>query len=462
MSVIVYLGMFRSAIVFILAAGWAFAQVPAALEGDWNGTLVAGAAKLRLTLHIQKAFDGTYSGKLDSLDQGSVLPLDAIEVKGSSVRLTVKSVNGTFEGTLTGDQLKGTWSQGVPLPLEFTRSSGTPVVQVPALTTEEMKPFGIPVDLMVPVPPVPVLLNGKTHLMYELHITNAGDGMLNLKRIDVLGDGKVLAGFEGKELNGMLYREDEPARGDNRSLPPGVRAVAFLDVVLDAGVSPPAELQHRIAVAELTLDGPAVAVSKAKPMVLGPPLRGGEWLAANGPSNTSIHRRALLAVAGRYHIAQRFAIDWLREGADGKTYNGDPKDNKNYHAYGSEVLAVADGVVVELKDGIPENVPGPRSRAVPITLETVGGNHVVLDLGGGRYAFYAHLQPGKLRVHMGDRVKRGQVLGLLGNSGNSTEPHLHFHLSDGVSPLGSEGLPYVLDSLGALPAENAKVKFDAQ
>jgi murein DD-endopeptidase len=460
--VIVYLSMFRYGLAFILAAGWALAQAPATLEGDWSGTLSAGGAKLRLALHIQQAFDGVYSGKLDSLDQGSVLALDAVEVKGNSVRLAVPSVNGSFEGTLAGDKLKGIWTQGAPLPLEFTRSSGTPVVQVPALTTEDMKPFGIPVDLMVPVPPVPVLLNGKIHLLYELHITNAGDGMLNLRRIDILGDGKMMAGFEGSELNGLLYREDEPARADYRSLPPGLRAIAYLDLAIDAGASPPVQIQHRIAVADLTLDGPAVAVSQAKPIVLGPPLRGSGWVAINGPSNSSVHRRALLSVAGRYHIAQRFAIDWLRVGADGVSHTGDPKDNKNYHAYGAEVLAVADGVVVELKDGIPENVPGPASRAVPITLETVGGNHIVLDLGGGHYAFYAHLQPGKLRVHNGDRVKRGQVLGVLGNSGNSTEPHLHFHLSDGVSPLGSEGLPYVLDSLGALPAEKAKVRFEGQ
>jgi len=107
---------------------------------------------------------------------------------------------------------------------------------------------------------------------------------------------------------------------------------------------------------------------------------------------------------------------------------------------------VADGIVVVVKDGIPENVPGRTSRAVPITLETVGGNHVIIDIAGGRYAFYAHLKPGSVRVHPGEHVRRGQVIGRVGNSGNSTEPHLHFHLSDGPSPLGSEGLPYAYDS----------------
>ena len=157
-------------------------------------------------------------------------------------------------------------------------------------------------------------------------------------------------------------------------------------------------------------------------------------------------------------FAQRFAIDWVRVGPNGETYSGEFKDNRSFHAYGTEILAVADGVVGGLKDGILENVPGRTSRAVPITLETVGGNYVALDLGGNRFAFYAHLQPGSFKVKLGDRVRKGQVLALLGNSGNSTEPHLHFQVTDGNSTLGSEGLPYVFDS-GETVLQWRRVKF---
>jgi murein DD-endopeptidase len=182
------------------------------------------------------------------------------------------------------------------------------------------------------------------------------------------------------------------------------------------------------------------------PIAISSPLRGDHWLAGNGPSNTSGHRKALIPIDGHAAISQRFAIDWVQLRDDGKTFHDNEKDNKNYLAYGNNALAVADGVVTEVKDGIPENVPGANSRAVPITLETVGGNHVILDIGGGHFAFYAHLQPGSLRVKLGDKVRRGQVLGLVGNSGNSTEPHLHFHIENGSSPLGAEGLPYSLAS----------------
>jgi murein DD-endopeptidase MepM/ murein hydrolase activator NlpD len=114
------------------------------------------------------------------------------------------------------------------------------------------------------------------------------------------------------------------------------------------------------------------------------------------------------------------------------------------------------------KDSIPENVPG--GRAVAITLITVAGNHIVVDIGNGHFAFYAHLKPGSLRVRVGDRVKRGQVLGLVGNSGNSTEPHLHFHISDGLAPgtstLGSEGIPYALPSFEVIGRCTLTTKID--
>jgi murein DD-endopeptidase MepM/ murein hydrolase activator NlpD len=93
-----------------------------------------------------------------------------------------------------------------------------------------------------------------------------------------------------------------------------------------------------------------------------------------------------------------------------------------------------------------ENVPDRIARAVKITPDTAAGNFVILDIGGGHFVMYAHLRPGTLRVKTGDTVKRGDVIGLLGNSGNSTGPHLHFQVSNTDSPLATEGLPFVFDS----------------
>ncbi len=112
-------------------------------------------------------------------------------------------------------------------------------------------------------------------------------------------------------------------------------------------------------------------------------------------------------------------------------------------------------MVADVKDGIPENEAGSGKKAVPITLETIGGNYVILDLGKGNFALYAHLQPKSIRVRVGQKVRRGQVFALLGNSGNSQGPHLHFHITNGNSPLGAEGVPYVFESFelqGILPS----------
>jgi murein DD-endopeptidase MepM/ murein hydrolase activator NlpD len=82
-----------------------------------------------------------------------------------------------------------------------------------------------------------------------------------------------------------------------------------------------------------------------------------------------------------------------------------------------------------------------------LTLKDAGGDYVIVDIGGGRYAFYAHLKPNSIRVEEGDNVRRGQQLAQLGNSGNTTAPHLHLHIMDAPLPLGADhNLPYVFDS----------------
>jgi hypothetical protein len=318
-------------------------------------------------------------------------------------------------------------------------------------------------ELRVPKPPTVALGNGGAFLAYELHVTNFTPATTVLRRLEVLGgDGQVLLALADSALAVAVARPGlappQPgvapaqARAERLRLGGGLRAVAFLWVPVDARTAPP-RVRHRVTVSPAagdtastqSLEGAAVPVTNDV-AVIGPPLRGGDWLAGNGPDPISGHRRALIPIDGTPNVAQRFAIDWLIVDDSGRTHVGDREKNESYHAEGKEAIAVADGVVAVTKDGIPENVPGITSRAVPITLETVGGNHVILDIGRGRYAFYAHLRPGSLRVKPGDRVKRGQVVGLVGNSGNSTEPHLHFHLMDGTSPLGSEGIPYVHDS----------------
>lgn len=116
--------------------------------------------------------------------------------------------------------------------------------------------------------------------------------------------------------------------------------------------------------------------------------------------------------------------------------------------YGKRVLAVTDGTVVSAIDGLPDNTPRTAagfSTAIPLTMKTVAGNSIVLDLGGGQYAYYAHLQPGSVGVKVGDRVRRGEVLARIGNSGDARRPHLHFQVATTPEILDSEGIPYLID-----------------
>lgn len=448
------------ALLLGLFPGRGFAQaVPAArgIAGTWSGVLGAGANQLHLVLTITGQPSGGYSGNLNSMDQGAVLPMDSVVLQGSTVHFEIKAVGGVYQGMLNASdtEITGTWTQtGAPVqPLTFKRGTAS---AAPASTTPpgpKEKPFTVPLDIVVPIAPTAFSADGKMHLVYELHVTNMSLWNCTLNSIEAVSGsagGKSLATFTSTRLEGMI--ENPGVRtAEKTKIGPGMMAIVFMWVTVAQPADVPATIVDRVTVKigdypeELTVQTAPIAVER-EPIVISPPLRGDHWLAANGPSNTSGHRRALIPIDGRAVISQRFAIDWVKLGDDGKTYHGDPKDNRNYYAFGADALAVADGVVTEVKDGIPLNIPGPTSRAVPITLETVGGNHVIINIGNGCYAFYAHLQPGSIRVKVGERVHRGEVLGLVGNTGNSTEPHLHFHISNASSPLGSEGLPYLLPS----------------
>lgn len=138
-----------------------------------------------------------------------------------------------------------------------------------------------------------------------------------------------------------------------------------------------------------------------------------------------------------YHAAdkaQRFAYDFLIR-RDGASHTGDPSKLENYFCWDRPILAPADAIVAALADDLPDQAIGETDAG------NAAGNHVVLDLGNGEYAFLAHLRRGSVAVKLGERVQRGTELGRCGNSGNTTEPHLHFHLQ--TTPLlhQGEGLP---------------------
>ena len=168
-----------------------------------------------------------------------------------------------------------------------------------------------------------------------------------------------------------------------------------------------------LGVSEPDAAPPPVARSPAA----GLPFRG-EWLVFWGGDRPELN----------HHIAipsQRRAADLVIVGADGKTHRGSGRELADYYAYGQDILAMSEGTVVTAVDGVPDSVPGELNPFFAT------GNLVVLRHAGEVYSAYAHLVPGSLKVKVGDRVRRGQLLGACGNSGNSSEPHLHVQFQDG-------------------------------
>lgn len=309
-----------------------------------------------------------------------------------------------------------------------------------------------PVEVSVPLAPRPVPTEQGRVLAYELHITNFGTTPLVLRRIEIRGaDDKPVAALEGAALTRTLLLVGEPMMKTDTAarIEPGRRLVTFLWIPLAAGAEIPSTLRHRLlfdvpdTTDQSVIDGIDVAVHRGPILHLSPPFTSGDWLAGEGPSATSSHRRTIAALFGKTWSSQRYAIDWVRVGPNGDTSHDSRKSNENFWGFGTPVHAVADGEVTEAVDAFPDNPPG--SPPTPVTLDNIVGNHVILRLASGEYVLFAHLQSHSIRVRLHDHVKRGEVIALVGNSGNTTGAHLHLEVMDRNSPLGAQGLPFVFD-----------------
>ena len=224
----------------------------------------------------------------------------------------------------------------------------------------------------------------------------------------------------------------------------------------DADQPPPNKLSHKLAFdvvmggvpvngGRIELNGPSTTVDTSDPVVINPPFRGERWTALEATANMVHHRKAF-TVKGEIMVPQRFAIDWLQLTEDGYLFeNEDMSKLENYPGFGADVLAVASGDVVAALDGVPDNQTPPE-KDYEITLENIAGNYILQDIGNGLYALYAHLVEGSVAFSVGDHIQAGRVIGRMGNSGNSDMPHLHFHVCNAPSPLGSDGVPVVYSS----------------
>jgi Peptidase family M23 len=310
-----------------------------------------------------------------------------------------------------------------------------------------------PVAATVDSVPQPVrMTDGRVHLVYEISLLSLAP-RLDVQSLAVRAQsGGTLLRINGARITTVMTNT---ANEPTRSLGPGEGGRLWLDVALRRGSPAPRALVHHLSVRAFppapaqpltfTFDGARTRVSRRHAIALAPPLRGRRCVNINGCCGLSPHRTGINPIDGRLFLSQRFAIDFLPIDRQGRAFVGDIARNESFLGFRDPVYAVADARVVSARNNLRENTPPVEPLPETLTPATALGNNVVLRLRDGRFALYAHLHTGSVRVHRGQRVHLGQLLGRVGNTGESGAPHLHFHVSDGPEPLASDGLPYVFD-----------------
>jgi hypothetical protein len=330
-----------------------------------------------------------------------------------------------------------------------------------------------PIASSVLTRPTPVkATDGRFHIVYEVVLTNNTPFTMGVEGFEVRDarTRRVLANLSGPTLAANMGPVAGPPATDTDN-PPDLKPTAGLVedaasdaattmassqtsvVWLDLKVSSPRPrlLEHRIVASSRPPPGPQFSFSGlvgrvqtgGAPVVIGPPVGRGIWVADEGCcTNPTHHRRALPAFNGELLAVNRFAIDWVLVDSQHRAWIGDPTRLSSYLSYRQPLIAAASGTVVSAHDGVPNNPPqGVLTGSPPI--QDFAGNYVSIRIAPRRYLLYAHMVPGSVRLRKGQEVRRGQVIGLLGNSGNTSTPHLHFQVSDrpGFAPVDS--LPYV-------------------
>jgi Peptidase family M23 len=297
--------------------------------------------------------------------------------------------------------------------------------------------------------------DGKQHIAYELVLTNATAEAAKVERLEVRAPGvkRPLAKIVGAQLTADMTRLGGLPEGappaEATTIPAASVGVVWLDVTLPASAPVPSRLEDRVTATLLvakpfhfTADLDSVKTGNRAPLELGPPLRSGTWVADEGCcSEPTHHRRGLAPIDGMLLVPQRFAIDWAMLDSHHRAWVGDPTKLSSYFGFGQPEIAAAAGTVVSAVDGIAENKPqGPLEKLPPI--QNTVGNHVIIKIAPERFLLYGHMKTGSVRVKVGQKVSEGQLLGQVGNTGNSSTPHLHFQVLTEPTFFPSDSVPF--------------------
>lgn len=301
--------------------------------------------------------------------------------------------------------------------------------------------------------------DGREHVEYDLVISNLFTAPVRLDSIRVFSGGRLVLSMRGQALAERTFLFTQPTA----TVPVSSFVKTFVDVVLprSAGRRAPRRLTEQLRYAlprsapvrkiigSTVIRGPTLPIAVRAPIRIVSPLSGPGWLASSGCCGdpTSEHLTLLLPADGSLRTPEMFAIDWVRE-IGGAFYNRGGSKLTDWACFGAPIHAAANGIVVAAVNHRPEVAPFTTTDKNPTVRkpQDFSGNNVVERIAPGQYAVYAHLQTGSVRVKVGQRLRAGEVIGRLGNTGNSTGPHLHFGIQDGPDILTSNSLPFVIGS----------------
>jgi hypothetical protein len=335
------------------------------------------------------------------------------------------------------------------------------------ITAEELETTEIPVvNITVPFGPIPVASIEGINIAYELELTPPEDMVLVPEMLEVIDQttGDVIYS-ENRTLLDFLYHPAAVPPPTEYELQNGTDKLLLPRISIWFKVSPdavPDTLVHRLTLnqtvnglSQVTITGGEVSVKKdLAPVGIDSPLKGPGWFVMETTTPMSHHFRSQITLKGVTRVPQRYAQDYIFvDPGFGAPFSGNDTIARDFFGFGKEIFAVTDGIVIEVHDGLPdiENT----TEVPPASFATAGSNSVILDIGDKKYACYAHMVNGSILVKPGDIVKEGQIIGHMGNSGNSDLPHLHFQIvTDNPFFFGAEGYPFVFTSFDEIGIVN--------
>jgi hypothetical protein len=330
--------------------------------------------------------------------------------------------------------------------LTLQSCSGSSDAVTPSVTSLEMKVTFSPIAVKS--------TDGKINLLYSVETPNFEKEGYGLKDFQVLNaaDNTILCSIKDKGKYMLIHNPTIESIPQELYYYPLLDLAAYrfsIGLILDP-VEVPQKVKHKLVLikdaTEKIIEGAEASISKGPIIVISAPLKGGGFVAASTTTLMNNHHPTYqLTYRGMTTVPERYCVDWNKLDSTGSPFQGDQSICENWYVYGQNVYAASSGQIVSVSDGMPDQFPvGTVSSDVNIF--NGAGNSVVIVSEGG-YTIYGHLKPNSIVVKIGQIVKKGQLIGNVGNSGNSQAPHLHFGLHTDFPYYISESLPYYIDSM---------------